>query len=245
MRFKILSILTVATFVLFSVNSEAAKKRGGKGAFAGGSLSVGLGYGFSTAEQSGINDIIKNAKSSNQATTSELKSASEYSVQGSFRFSNGYVAIQLRPSWFQQYESGSGTAGSYSYNLNGFTVFPLVRLIPLSNDLIDFYIQAGLGYGKLSGDMTNGPSKISFTGSNFGLQAGLGADFCFVPDHCIGIEGNYKYLPIQRNITTASSGVAGNGISQSTIDQELEVNGSDMATTFSGISGTVSYTYNF
>ncbi len=245
MKFKMFTVLATATLMLFSVNSQAAKKRGGKGAFAGGSLSVGFGVGFATAEQTGINDIIKNAKSTNQATTSELKSATEYSLQGTFRFSNGFVAIQLRPTYFTQSESGTGTAGTYSYELSGFTVFPLVRLIPLSNDLIDFYMQAGLGYGKLSGDMTNGSSKISFTGSNFGLQAGLGADFCFVPDHCVGIEGNYKYLPIQRNITTATSGIPGNGISQAAIDQELEVNGSDMGTTFSGISGTVSYTYNF
>lgn len=245
MNFKIFTVLTMSTLMLFSVNSEAAKKRGGRGAFAGGSLSVGLGVGFATAEQSGINDIIKNAKSGNQATTSELKSATEYSLQGTFRFSNGFVAIQLRPTYFTQSESGSGTAGSYSYSLNGFTVFPLVRIIPLSNDLIDFYMQAGLGYGKMNGDITNGPSKISFTGSNFGAQAGLGADFCFIPDHCFGIEGNYKYLPIQRNMVTTASGGLSNNISQATVDQEFEVSGSDLATQFSGISGTVSYTYNF
>jgi hypothetical protein len=245
MKLKILSLVTVSTLVLFSVHSEAAKKRGGKGAFAGGSLSVGLGLGFATAEQSGINDIIKNAKFSNQATTSELKSATEYSVQGTFRFSNGLVAIQLRPSLFQQSESGTGSAGTYSYSLSGFTIFPLVRLIPLSNDLIDFYMQLGLGYGKMDGEITNGPSKISFTGSNFGAQIGLGADFCFVPDHCFGVEGNYKYLPIQRNIATSASGGLSNNISQAASDQEVEVSGSDLATQFTGISGIISYTYNF
>ncbi len=245
MKLKNISvILTCALFVLAS-NSEAAKKRGGKGVFGGGSLSLGFGIGFATADQSGINDIIKNAKAANQATTSELSSAMEYSLQPTFTFSNGLVALQLRPTYFTQSQSGNGSAGTYSYSLSGFTIFPIVRIIPLSNDLIDFYIQAGLGYGKMNGDITNGPSKISFSGSNFGMLAGLGANFCFVPDHCIGVEGNYKYLPIPRNVASTASGGLSNNISQAAADQELEVNGSDMATTFSGISGTVSYTYNF
>jgi hypothetical protein len=245
MNLKNTYIILACVLFLFSVNSEAAKKRGGKGVFGGGSLSLGLGIGFATAEQTGINDIIKNAKAANQATTSELSSATEYSLQATFTFANGLVAIQLRPTLFNESSSGSGTAGSYNYSLSGFTIFPLVRLIPLSNDLIDFYLQAGLGYGRLGGDITNGPSKISFAGSNFGVQAGLGANFCFLPDHCFGVEGNYKYLPIQRNITSSASGGLSNNITQATVDQELEVNGSDMATGFSGISGTVSYTYNF
>lgn len=245
MNFKSFLIVAISAVLLLSSTSEAARKRGGKGVFGGGSISLGFGIGFATADQSGINDIIKNAKASNQATTSELSSAMEYSIQPTFTFSNGLVAIQLRPTYFTQSQSGSGSAGSYSYSLSGFTVFPLVRLIPLSNDIIDFYLQAGLGYGKMDGEMTNGPTKVSFSGSNFGAQAGLGANFCFVPDHCIGVEGNYKYLPIQRNIASAASGGLSNNITQAAKDSELEVDGSDMGTTFSGISGTVSYTYNF
>jgi opacity protein-like surface antigen len=245
MSFKSVSIIAISALLFIANSAEAAKKRGGKGVFGGGSLSLGIGIGFATAEQSGINDIIKNAKANNQATTSELKSAMEYSLQPTFTFSNGLVAIQLRPSIFTQSESGTGSAGSYSYSLSGFTVFPLVRIIPLSNDIIDFYIQAGLGYGKMDGDITNGPSKIAFTGSSFGMQAGLGANFCFVPDHCIGVEGNYRYLPVQRNITSSTSGGLSNNITQATKDAELEVDGSDMSTTFSGISGALSYTYNF
>jgi len=246
MQLKLISIALVSACLFLSVNSNAAvKKRGGKGAFAGGSMSLGFGVGFATAEQAGINQIIQNAKSTNQATTSELKSATEYSLLGTFIFSNGYVAIQLRPTLFTQSESGSGLLGSYNYSLNGFTFFPLVRLIPLSNDIIDFYIQGGLGYGKLNGDMTNGLSKISFSGSNFGAQIGLGADFCFLPNHCFGVEGNYKYLPIQRNITSSASGGLTNNITQAAADQELEVNGSDMATQLTGISGVLSYIFNF
>lgn len=245
MNFKSISVIAISALLLFSTHSEAAKKRGGKGVFGGGSLSLGFGIGFATADQSGINDIIKNAKATNQATTSELSSAMEYSLQPTFTFSNGLVAIQIRPTIFTQSQSGTGSAGSYNYSLSGYTVFPLVRIIPLSNDIIDFYIQAGLGYGKMDGKMTNGPSEIEFSGSNFGTQAGLGANFCFLPDHCIGVEGNYRYLPVQRNITSSASGGLSNNITQATKDSELEVDGSDMLTTFSGISGTVSYTYNF
>lgn len=245
MNFKSVSIIAVSALLLFSAHSEAAKKRGGKGVFGGGSLSLGIGVGFATADQSGINDIIKSAKASNQATTSELSSAMEYSLQPTFTFANGVVAIQLRPTIFSQSQSGTGSAGSYSYSLSGYTIFPLVRIIPLSNDIIDFYLQAGLGYGKMDGDITNGPTKASFSGSSFGMQAGLGANFCFLPDHCIGVEGNYRYLPVPRNITSSASGGLSNNITQATADAELEVNGNDMATTFSGVSGTVSYTYNF
>ena len=104
MKFNFFSAAIILS-LLFSANSEAAKKRGGKGAFAGGSLSVGFGIAFATAEQSGINEIIQNAKAVNQSTASDLNSATEYSLQGTFRFSNGLVAIQLRPSLFQQSQS--------------------------------------------------------------------------------------------------------------------------------------------
>ena len=243
---KLVQLFLICSCLVFSTQTFAAKKKGGKGAFASGSLSAGLGIGLTTADQAGLNTMISTAKTSVAATTSTFSSGLEFMGHLTFRFSNGLVALQLRPTYFQQSTSGSGSDGSHSYDLTGFTLFPLVRIIPLSNDIIDFYLQGGIGYGKLDGSITNGTRKASFSGSSFGLQTGIGADFCLVPDHCFGVEGNYRYLPIQRNIVSSASGALPYGASQAASDRELEdLNGSDVATSLSGISGILSYTYNF
>lgn len=242
----VLTSLLVFAATTFSHEAFAAKKRGGKGVFGGGSFSVGFGLGLSTADQTGINSLIDAAKSNANSTVSKMSSATEYLGFATFRFANGFTAIQLRPSLFNQSESGSGSDGSHSYDLSGYTIFPLVRIIPLSNDLIDFYIQGGLGYGKLDGEIKNAARQASFSGSAFGMQMGLGAEFCFVPDHCFAVEGNYRYLPIQRNIVSSASGGLPYGSTQASSDAELEDgNGRDVATTLSGISGVLSYVYNF
>jgi hypothetical protein len=238
-------ILAVGLVISLSSVSHAAKKRGGKGAFAGGSISAGLGVAISTADQTGINSLINAAKATTASSAGILGSATEYIGYLTFRFSNNFVALQLRPSLFTQSASGSGTDGSHSYKLDGFTFFPMVRIIPLSNDLIDFYLQGGLGYAKLDGEIRNGATNSSFSGSGFGMQMGLGAEFCFVPDHCFNVEGNYRYLPISRNIVSAGSGLP-TGTSQNQPNRELEdASGNDIATTLSGVSGLLSYTYNF
>jgi len=237
---------TMSTFLIlfFSCESFAAKKRGGKGAFAGGSLSVGLGLSLVTADQTGINSLISSAKTATNSTAGSLSSATEYVGYLTFKFSNNFAALQLRPALFSQSTSGTGSDGAHSYKLDGFTLFPLIRLIPLSNDLIDFYLQGGLGYGKLDGTIKNGATSTTFSGSAFGTQFGLGAEFCFLPDHCLNVEGNYRYLPISRNIVSSGTGLPA-GVSQNTAEQELEASGMDVATTLTGVSGLLSYTYNF
>lgn len=232
-----------------SVQAAIAKKKGGKGAFTGGAFSMGLGISLLTAEQNGLNNMLASAKlqaPGGNVSTSDLNTGYEVSGQFTFHFANGLVALQMRPAYFTQSTTGTGTDGNYDYKLTGFSFFPLVRLIPLSNDIIDFYIQAGLGYGQLNGEITNGPRTSSFKGSGFGTQIGLGADFCFFPEHCFGIEGNYRYLPLQRNIVSGGSAAAPYGASQSVSGRELEdASGNDVATTMSGISGNLNYTFNF
>lgn len=241
-------LLAMIFTISFASTSEAAKKRGGRGAFAGGSFSAGLGIAITTADQTGINSLVSAAKATTNSSAGNLGSATEYVGYFTFRFSNNFVALQLRPTLFSQSSSGSGSDGSHSYDLSGFTLFPLVRIIPLSNELIDFYLQGGIGYGKLDGSVENASRKASFSGSSFGMQMGLGAEFCFIPDHCFNVEGNYRYLPISRNIVSSGTG-PGNlpyGTSQAQADRELEdLNGNDVATTLSGVSGMLSYTYNF
>lgn len=236
----------IALAICLTAQETLAKKKGGKGAFAGGSLSVGLGIAVATAEQDGINQLVQAAKAANSTTAGNLSSATEYMAHATFRFSNNLVALQIRPSYFMQDSSGSGTDGSYEYSLSGTSIFPLIRIIPLSNDLIDFYMQFGLGYGNLNGKIRNGARSVEFKGGNFGTQFGIGADFCFLADHCFGIEGNYRYLPIPRNIVTSASGALPAGVTQATTDRELEdASFNDVATKLSGISGILMYTFNF
>jgi hypothetical protein len=235
-------------FVLASTSNAAARKRGGRGAFTGGSFSIGAGLALSTAEQSGMNSMITAAKAAAASSASNMSSGTEYLAYATFRFANGFTAIQLRPSLFSQNSSGSGTDGSHEYDLSGYTIFPLARIIPLSNDFIDFYIQGGLGYAKLDGKVRNGTREAKFSGSAFGVQLGLGSEFCFIPQHCFNVEGNYRYLPIARNIVSSGTGPGNlpHGTSQAQPDRELEdLNGDDVATTLSGVSGLVSYTFNF
>lgn len=239
------ALLLISILITLSSPFAEAKKRGGKGAFAGGSLSFGLGIATTSATQDGINDVIQIAKATEGATVSTLSSGLEYVGHATFRFSNGVVALQLRPSYFTQEESGTGTQGNYSYSLSGLAMFPLIRIIPLSNDFIDFYMQGGLGYANLSGTIKNGSNTVDFAGGNFGAQIGIGADFCFLPDHCFGAEGNFRYLPIPRNIVSSASGAVPAGLSQAGRDQELESFGNDVATKLTGISGILMYTYNF
>ncbi len=235
--------------VSFSESAFAAsKKRGTKGIFGGGSFSVGLGLALSTADQTGMNGLIDAAKAAANSSASKMGTATEYVGYFTFRFANGYTAIQLRPTLFSQSSSGSGSDGSHDYSLDGFTVFPLARIIPLSNDFIDFYVQGGLGYGKLNGSIKNGPREAKFSGSAFGAQVGLGAEFCFVPEHCFNVEGNYRYMPIERNVVSSGTGPGNlpHGASQAQADKELEDgNQNDVLTTLSGISGLISYTFNF
>lgn len=243
-----LALALVSVFIVETSQAQMRSKRGGKGAFAGGAFSIGAGFAFANADQTGLNGLIDSAKANANSTVSKFSSATEFLGYATFRFANGFTAVQLRPSIFQQSTSGSGTDGAHKYELSGYTIFPMARIIPLSNDFIDFYIQAGLGYGKLDGTIRNGARSANFSGSAFGAQMGLGAEFCIVPSHCINVEGNYRYLPIERNLVSSGTG-PGNlpyGTTQASADSELEdSNGRDIATTMSGISGLVSYTFNF
>lgn len=247
MKFKLpfIIIMTILLFLL-DANAQTSKKRGAGKALKGGTFSVGLGIGFGSVSQPGLSESIRLSKTSSSATTDDFKSSTEYFGFMTYRLANNYIAVQLRPSIFTQSTHGTGTGGDYDYDLSGFTVFPILRVIALSNDFIDFYLQGGLGFGKLDGNITNDMRKVSFSGQAFGTQVGMGADFCFFPEHCIGVEGSYRYLPIERNIVTSSSGGLPNGVTQVSPQRELEnTTGDDIPTTLSGVSGNITYTFNF
>jgi hypothetical protein len=138
--------------------------------------------------------------------------------------------------------------GGYKYDLKGFTIFPMFRLYALENYFIKFYFQTGLGYGNLDGSISapNGHS-VDFKGGAFGAVGGIGVDFCFTDAHCLTVEGNMRYLPIERNLATGGNCSGGDipGVSQCGSGNEIERNGSDLKTTMSGIQGLIGYTMNF
>jgi hypothetical protein len=218
-------------------------------AFAAGSKSgghsLGIGFGITSAVQKDLNSIIDSVNTSAGANTKNVNSAYEFSAQYAYRFSGSIFGLVFRPSYFTASGKGTNAAGSsYNHELTGYTFFPLLRIYPLENSFIRFYMQAGLGYGYLGGRVVQGTNEMKYSGSNLGEQAGLGADFCFTPNHCMAIEGNFRYLPIERNSADSLTGTM-TGFTQAQSGKEVEYSGNDMSTTMSGIQGSVSYIFNF
>lgn len=241
------SALIIVTVTLLNLElAQAIPKKGAR--ISGGDGSISFGIALVTANQDDINRAI-DAAASNAASlpvsTKAMGSALEFWGQYNYRFSGSMFSVLFRPSYFTQSTTGSGTNGSYDFKLNGFTFFPMLRMTPLENDFISFFFQMGLGYGRLNGDITAGPNSVKFSGGNFGAMGGVGADFCFIASHCISVEGNFRYLPIERNIASSGTGVFP-GFSQTGADKEVEnASGNDFQTTMSGIMGTIAYTYMF
>lgn len=241
------TLLAVSTLSLQDAN--AARVGGGLSRNAiGGDNSLGLGFSVVGAGQNDLNSAIDTAHSNAGADTKNLGSAYEFYANWIYRFASSPYAFVLRPSYFTQSETGSGTGGSFDYKLSGFTVFPIVRVYPLENSFIHFYMQAGVGYGILNGEITAAANNLKFKGSAFGAMTGIGVDFCFTDAHCLTVEGNIRYLPIERNISdggNCSGGAAIPGVSQCGGSSEVELNGTDLRTTMSGVQGLIGYTMNF
>ena len=249
-RLVFLLTIIVSSYILptkAEAFSSRGSRHGSRNIFDGGAIAVGAGYSLTNSEQLGINSMIDAAKANVNSTVSKLTTATEYVGFLNFRFRNGFTILQIRPSVFEQKESGSGTDGAHSYELSGQTLFPIIKFIPMNNEIMEFYLQGGLGYGKLNGTIRNGARYVDFKGESFGALVGLGVEFCIIPDHCVNVEGNYRYLPIPRNLITNSSG-AGNlpyGTSQ-VVGSELEdVAGTDISSTLSGVQGILGYTVHF
>ena len=232
----------LAAFVLLStLNAHAAP--GG----AGGGHSIGVGLGLSNADQEHMNTLITRANTREGGiSVSDLDSGYEGFVFYQYRFSGTMFALQLRPSFFYQNESGNGTSGKFEYGLTGFTFFPIFRLYPLESDFIKFYMQLGLGYGRADSEIQEGTASVKAVGGAFGSITGLGAEFAFSPNHSITFEGNYRYLTMERNIAKSTSGTfANNSLSQAEKDRELELDDVDFAIRLSGLQFIFGYTYTF
>lgn len=222
-----LSLAIFAALFSLSLNSVAA----------GEAHSVGIGLITTTPSQDDLDSHIAAVNAANNTSMEKFGSALEIYTHYTYRFSGSIFALQLRPSYFMQ------DAGDYS--LKGFSVFPLVRIYPLENNFIKFYLQTGLGYGRLNGEISQGSNSVSFSGGAFGALFGLGANFCFAGSHCVGLEGNFRYLPVERNIVSSVSGSPTQFSTTPAAEQELEIDNHDVKTTMSGIQGGLSYNFMF
>ncbi|MEK2646577.1 hypothetical protein [Bdellovibrio sp. BCCA] len=242
-----LFLSTVLLFSVLSAQDAQAQRRFGGGRGLSGDMALGIGISTVSAGQNDLNGAIDDAVAAG-ANVKNLGSAWEFYANWSYRFSGTMYAFVFRPSYFMQKTDGSGPGGNYEYNLNGYTVFPIFRIYPLENSFIKFYMQTGLGYGSLNGSITAGSKNLDFKGSAFGAMGGIGVDFCFTDSHCLTVEGNLRYLPIERNISSGgncSTGTDIPGIDQCGGSKEVERNGTDLRTTMSGVQGLIGYTMNF
>ena len=201
-----------------------------------GNHSLTLGLGLSTATQSDLNSW----SSAQGSGGGQLSSAYEYSLTYEYRFSSTMFAFEVRPSYFTESASGGGTNTS----LTGTLVYPMLRLYPLENSFIHFFLQAGVGWGQLSGTTTFGGNSVSYSGSAFGAIMGLGARFCFTDHQCMTIEGDARYNLIDRSIVSSASSTSMGGL-QTPVGHELEYNSNDVGNTLSGIQGILQYNLMF
>ncbi len=235
------NILVLIILSFFSISSLAAK--GG-----GGGHSFGVGISLVTANQkdlTSISDAIGTTYPGAYGVKS-LGSAYEFYGQYGYRFSGSMFNLIIRPSYFTQSADGNCGTSSCKFSLTGMALFPMLRIIPLENSFIKFYMQAGIGLGSLKTTVSEGAANANatFSGSAYGGIGGIGADFCFTPAHCLTVEGNVRYLPVERNSYDSKSGTFSGGFSDSNSSEVERVN-TDVATTMSGIQGVLAYTLNF
>ena len=228
-------LLLLSGFLSIAIFMDEVFAKGGGG--GGGGDGIHFGLGLMTANQADVNKWIDSTATTG---TKNISSGYEFHVGYEWRFSSSMFAVEVRPSYFTQSASGGGIEAS----LKGMTLFPMLRLYPLENSFMKFFMHFGLGYGSLSTKLANSATGGSgtFDGSAFGALGGLGAEFCFNANHCVSVEGNVRYLPIERN-TGQGTGTLGGQITQSA--GELELNGTDLSTTLSGIHGVLSYVLHF
>ncbi len=245
MRNTKFNLFLFTTILLLSSPFARAKGGGGNHSFGGSII-------FTSPSQDDTDTLISNANSAASGiTTKPMGQGYEFAAQYMYRFSGSMFALLFRPSYFTQKTLGKANSSDnkYNYELTGWTFFPMFRLIPLENSFLKFYMQIGVGYGRLTGKIRENDSTIEFSGGNFGGVTGLGAEFCFFDDHCFNLEGNFRYLPFERNKATAVSATAGWASGSLTgppaSGEEVEMNNRDLGTTLSGVLATLSYTFYF
>lgn len=226
--------------VLFCLSISTAAFAKGKGGFSFGGM-LGL---VSTGAQTDINKMINDANTRATISTGEMSSAMEYTAHAAYRFSGSMVEWQFRPSYYTASETGTGTGGSFDYEVTGFTLFSVWRFVILESNVFKFFGNTGIGWAFIDGSVKEASHTIKYDGNAMGIMGGLGAEFCFTKNHCMTVEGNVRYLPIVRTIVDSNSSDGTNGHDGAS-GEEYEFNGTDVGVSLSGIVGTLGYTFRF
>jgi hypothetical protein len=249
-QLKTVLILGFVIGILTPASSALAARGGfGGGGGLGGDNQFSIVGGVSNSGQDQINTMISrsNARAtSGPISTPAINGAYELGVQYGYRFSGTMYAILLRPTFFYAKASGSGKDGSYNYGVTGFTVFPMLRLYPLENELMKFFLQIGMGYGRANSSIEEGAGNLNAVGDAFGTSMGLGAEFCVTASQCFSLEANYRYMTMERNIATDASGTWATGsLSQAQTNQEVELDGDDLMVRMGGLQFLAGYVIHF
>lgn len=236
---KVGIFIFAALFASLFLAQDAFAARASARPSLSGDMSLGLGISTVSASQDDMNGAAKDTG----ANVKDMSSAWEFAATWSYRISGSMYAFAIRPSYFMQ----SADGGGYKYDLTGYSLFPMLRIYALENYFIKFFFQTGVGYGNLNGSISTPTHNLDFKGGAFGAMGGIGVDFCFTDAHCLTVEGNMRYLPVERNITSGGNCSSGDipGVSQCGGASEVERNGADLKTTMSGIQGLIGYTMNF
>lgn len=229
------------------LTSSAAWAVGG----GGGGWAFGGALGVVAASQDDINESISQANAGEGGiSTGQLGNAWELYGFLEYRFSGMWLAFQLRPSFFYQNEDGkNGSGQTYEYGVTGYTVFPVARFYMLESNYIKFFSQLGIGVGIVKGEHKEEGNSIKYSGADMGYMLGLGAEFClWGGPHCISVEGNFRYLSVDRVVADSASGTL-YALSQAQKNKEVEIGdtgaGNDLSVTMSGIQGFIGYAYHF
>ena len=231
---KILSLFAFFSIALCSSQLWAQSSSGGSG------FSIGFIGGFTNAEQDHLNTLRSRANlRAGGISASDLDRAWEFGVSTQWRSS--FFAFQLRPTFFTQSEG----SGAYEYSTSGTTVAGIFKLYPLESPQMGLYFQTGVVWGTLETEIKEDTYSSTSEGSSLGYLVGLGVEMRFGP-HALMLEGGWRWLPIERNIVTQTTGTpASDSITQSNKDGELEFDNRDLSTNMSGTQMLIGYIYRF
>jgi outer membrane protein W len=236
-----------SAFLLASILATSAPAHAAKG--GSGGFELGFVGGVTSTTQDYLNLAQSRANvSAGGISTPSLTSAYEAGLQMGYRFNGSIFAILLRPTFFYQKAAGGNAAGDYNYGVTGFTVFPMLRLIPLENSFMRFFMQIGLGYGRATTTVKELDNELTAVGNSFGAQVGLGSEFCFTAAHCMSVEMNYRYLNMERNIvsdSTEGTGFNSARWSQTGKNKELEADNDDVTIRMGGLQFLLGYAMHF
>lgn len=245
--YLIMSLFSVSCFAITSTGTRSASTSSLSSMGSNGLFSFGILGGIVNSFQDDVNQLVSRANTrAGGITTTQLTQAYEIAVPLEYRFAGSIYAFQLRPSYFYEVENGQNGGNTYNYSIKGPTIFPIIKMYPLENEMMKFYLQAGVGYGQLYGEIDEAGAVARFSSGAFGSLLGLGAQFYITQNSCISLEANYRYLTFSRSVVTDSVGTfAANSLSQYGQGQELELDSNDMAARMGGLMFLAGYQFWF